>query len=227
MGAWWILTTILQPKGGCDQSMNVTCARASLTTILQPKGGCDSVRTVWPESCCSHNHPSAERRLRHDCSFISWYKKAHNHPSAERRLRRKRCRRRKCRAAHNHPSAERRLRLADGGDDGPPVLLTTILQPKGGCDISEVVANSSILLTTILQPKGGCDLTKSRGTVSPLSHNHPSAERRLRLVGLDPAALEIAHNHPSAERRLRRPRQQGTRRADGSQPSFSRKAVAT
>ena len=246
----------------------------------------------------SHNHPSAERRLRLSWRVGFWRQTPHNHPSAERRLRQDDPPlsppppelttilqpKGGCDTAssnpypldvtHNHPSAERRLRLELLRFGTSNFDLTTILQPKGGCDVlpfrlsarhathnhpsaerrlrppsslavggagnsqpsfsRKAVATRSRgsrrrcrRLTTILQPKGGCDSKKSKAVWWHPSHNHPSAERRLRLHQGGEFNLHQSHNHPSAERRLRHVEDGVFVKAIGSQPSFSRKAVAT
>ena len=152
------LTTILQPKGGCDLVSKTTQEDGStLTTILQPKGGCDSRAGRKPKGVVPHNHPSAERRLR-PSPLSSWTSHA-SQPSFSRKAVAtcEKCRQR-CRA-----------------------LLTTILQPKGGCDILRLARFGMVM-----------------------AHNHPSAERRLRRRALGEGGVRAL-----------------------SQPSFSRKAVAT
>ena len=198
-----------------------------LTTILQPKGGCDAGTAPPGESMWTHNHPSAERRLRRVVNNVSTgghlttilqpkggcdstlvgqgpSDEPHNHPSAERRLRQKKTGGRETKPTHNHPSAERRLRH-----------WTRAPQSRG------------TPLTTILQPKGGCDLCPSATIFATASHNHPSAERRLRLRHRGGGATG-EHSQPSFSRKAVATCASGSlipRRC--SQPSFSRKAVAT
>ena len=121
----------------------------------------------------------------------------------------------------------------------------------------KVVATSSLrytssvmVLATIPQPKGCCDssATGPRPHSSPRNHpsaerllrhlrnlvfsgreprNHPSAERLLRPVAEGGGGALRARNHPSAERLLRHDAVDGARPGLVSQPSLSRKVVAT
>ena len=222
-----------------------------LTIILQPKGGCDKNAATMPTVPDTHNHPSAERRLRRRLGGLGLL------------------------FGLSQPSFSRKA-VATSCATPRPMLptLTTILQPKGGCDNrlfisanpnvssqpsfsrkavathSSSLSSRSLILTTILQPKGGCDLIRaaslrypssqpsfSRKAVATASRRGRAARRPLTTIlqpkgGCDRSTFpgsctQPSHNHPSAERRLRRPTRETLSTSTTSQPSFSRKAVAT
>ena len=268
-----ILTTILQPKGGCDIAVTSSSSshhahnhpsaerrlRHGPAVAVGDEGGSQpsfsrkAVATPHPareEGRPSHNHPSAERRLRQLVMGNPPIHETHNHPSAERRLRqldvstltldgfsqpsfsRKavatcvRGRRgwsprsqpsfsRKAVAtcclrawlllllAHNHPSAERRLRHRESVKLRIDYTSQPSFSRKAVATCSRSNRRSRTPLTTILQPKGGCDEALMGYPIGHTTHNHPSAERRLRQELRESRALVPSHNHPSAERRLR------------------------
>ena len=225
-----ILTTILQPKGGCDaMRMARICPSFSSQPSFSRKAVATPALCHRPARRRTHNHPSAERRLRPLLDeFVDGVHLLTTILQPKGGCDSTRVRARPSRASHNHPSAERRLRRDVLQEIRAELGLTTILQPKGGCDDrlrdlgrdgqphnhpsaerrlrprAFITASSPRSLTTILQPKGGCDSASVEVVQKLLSHNHPSAERRLRPA----TALDHTAQTPS-------------------QPSFSRKAVAT
>ena len=176
----------------------------------------------------AHNNPSAERRLRPAEAGRSAGRQDSQPSFSRKAVATWRTHAWRICASHSQPSFSRKAVATQGrGRWRRWTCLTTILQPKGGCDVfvclaslqfdsqpsfsRKAVATSKTpyftrmdLLTTILQPKGGCD------------------QELEELFGDG-----VAHNHPSAERRLRQGQSSAGESAPASQPSFSRKAVAT
>ena len=175
-----------------------------LATILQPRGRCDEVDFLRVLPVLPRNHPSAERPLRRHSRGTTRIRR-HSQPSFSREaVATAPPEKGRASATRNHPSAERPLRLPCG----------ELLRVHGRSQSSfsrEAVATPwpargrrGNRLAIILQPRGRCDATKLATSSTTSARNHPSAERPLRR-----------------DRFLLRPL------LFGSQPSFSREAVAT
>ena len=152
-----------------------------LTTILQPKGGCDVSISAGAAAATTHNHPSAERRLRLKIMSMILFLSV-SQPSFSRKA---------------VATCEECCHFA-----------SSFSQPsfsrKAVATCEKCRQRCRALLTTILQPKGGCDILRLARFGMVMAHNHPSAERRLRRRALGEGGVRAL-----------------------SQPSFSRKAVAT
>ena len=170
------LTTILQPKGGCDPSIGFGHVLAELTTILQPKGGCDAIpggddvvlvltTILQPKGGC-------------DATL----------------------------ARRNEPAVLTPILQPTGGCDPSPLSSWTshASQPsfsrKAVATCEKCRQRCRALLTTILQPKGGCDILRLARFGMVMAHNHPSAERRLRRRALGEGGVR-ALSQPSFSRK--------------------------